>query len=226
MLALFLWMGWHEIAVPLAAIRHGADAVQLGMIKVVAVPVGIGLFGTWLVLGPRVEGLLQDDEGRRRAAPGLVVVALVGVGIGIRLWMGAQAHGAGYAEPPRHEPFTLRMPATVQFGTDQIVFRRDDGQTYTMAWADIVSIGLVGGSRDFTPEVEMHWQFDDAHGVRGSVPQSAIDEATLVEAVRAHFGNQVRERPVARFQADLQAPINAPAVAKGYAQFAEWVYTR
>ena len=118
MLALFLWMGWHEIAVPLAAIRHGADAVQLGMIKVVAVPVGIGLFGTRLVLGPRVEGLLQDDEGRRRAAPG------------------------------------------------------------------------------------------------------------LVEAVRAHFGHQVRERPVSRFQADLQAPINAPAVAKGYAQFAEWVYTR
>lgn len=31
---------------------------------------------------------------------------------------------------------------------------------------------------------------------------------------------------MARFQADLQAPINALAVAKGYAQFAEWVYTR
>ena len=46
---------------PLAAIRHGADAVQLGMIKVVAVPAGIGLFGPWLALGPRMEGFVRDD---------------------------------------------------------------------------------------------------------------------------------------------------------------------
>ena len=225
-LALFLWAGWHGILLPLAAMSHHAEAVKLGMLTVVVVPPGIGFFGAWLWLGPGMAHVLEDDNGERRLAPGLVLIALLGLGIAIRVWMGAQAQGAGYAEPVRHESFTLQMPATVQFGADQITFTRENGQAYLMAWSEIESIRLAGGSKDFTPQIETHWEFNDIHGMRGTVPQAAIDESTLVEAVRAHFGNMVRDRPVERFAADLANPVNASSVAKGFAQFAEWVYSR
>lgn len=226
-LALALFMGWHEVAVPLAAMRHGVEAVPLRTLRIVMVPVGLGIFGTWFWLGRRMEGLLQDDAGHARIAPGVGVLALLAVGVALRAWMGAHAHGTGYAEPPRHESFTLQIPATVQFGADQIVFKGENGQTYTMAWREVTSIGLVGGSKDFTPEIETRWQFDDARGMRGTVPQAAITEEALVAAARSRLpGNKVRADAVARFEAELKAPINAPAVAKGYAQFAEWVYLR
>lgn len=225
-LAAFFWIEWRDVVAPLMASRHPAAGAPLGTLGLLLLPVGGILASLWLLFGPGLRPLFENSDGQARPTSHLVLMALLAVGLagaGIA-WFGRDRGEAGFGARA-----SIDFPAStaVQFTPDRITFTPEGGTMHAMGWAELDSIGLVGGSAGSRPgTLQVSWSFADLNRVHYNVPQAAITERALVDAAQAHFGNRVQERPVERLAADARMPENAKALAKGSDGLVAWVWFR
>lgn len=224
-LAAFLWIEWRDVVAPLMAARHHAPGAPVGTLGLLLLPVGGILASLWLLFGGGLQSLREDRHGERRPAWHLVLAGmLVTGGVGAAVVVSHKDRGeAGFGA---RESIDFPPTTAVQFTPDRITFMPEGGALHAMAWTELASIGLAGGSKDFKPgSMNVQWVFIDLDNVHYAVPQAAIAERTLVDTVRAHLG-QVQDRPVARLAAEIGLPDNVRAVARGYAGVIAWVWLR
>lgn len=225
-LAAFLWIEWRDVVAPMMASRHHVPGAPLGTLGLMLLPVAGILTSLWLLFGGGLRSLLEDSRGERRPAWHLLLAAALAVGAAAAA-VTLSHRDRGEAGFGAREAIDFPLATTVQFTPDRITFTPEGGALHAMVWTELASIGLVGGSKDFKPgSLETSWQFTDLNSVHYSVPQAALAEHALVDAVRARFGDRAQDRPVARFEAEMRLPDNVTALAKGYAGVSTWVWLR
>lgn len=225
-LAAFLWIEWRDVLAPMMASRHHAPGAPVGTMGLLLLPVAGIVTSLWLLFGGGLRSLFQDSQDRPRPAWHLALAATLSIGA-VAAAVALSHRDRGEAGFGARESIDFPPSTTVQFTPDRITFTPEGGAPHAMAWTELASIGLVGGSKDFKPgSLETSWQFSDLNSVHYDVPRAAIAERAVVDAARARFGDQVQDRPVARFEAEMRLPDNVTALAKGYAGVSTWVWLR